>query len=155
MFTARARMAKKSRSKGCPACGSGNVVHIDERDETICRDCGTVSEPLDPTKVEWFEESTPKTTFKLAPELNLFEAKPVLEKKITKSTKQKTIKKGVAKKKVRKVKKKKAAKLVKKKVVKKVTKKKIAKKVSKPAKKSSFGNFAKKARHALGLRRRH
>jgi len=43
--------------KECPDCASSNIVHNDEREEVICRECGLIFEPLAPQMEEAFEHS--------------------------------------------------------------------------------------------------
>ena len=41
----------------CPDCASSNIVHNEEREEVICRECGLIFEPLAPQMEEAFERS--------------------------------------------------------------------------------------------------
>jgi len=44
--------------KECPDCASDNIIHDDERDQVICRDCGLIYEPF--AAIEEVEEELPK-----------------------------------------------------------------------------------------------
>ncbi|MBI4146317.1 hypothetical protein HY489_03190 [Candidatus Woesearchaeota archaeon] len=41
----------------CPDCASSNVVHSQERDQLICRDCGLIYEPLTPAAQSEFAKT--------------------------------------------------------------------------------------------------
>lgn len=127
----------------CPDCGSDDIIHVDSKEQIICRTCGLVYEPTDkPLGDILSNEPTTKLKF----EEGLKEVvKPVkVAKPVNKVIKKKVVKKKIVKKKpVKKVAKKPIKNITKKKVVKKpikkVTKKKVVKKpvkkaVKKPAK---------------------
>ena len=43
--------------KECPDCASSNIVHSEEREQIICRECGLIYEPLTPADESQFEEA--------------------------------------------------------------------------------------------------
>lgn len=45
-------MNDTSNIRECPDCASPNIVHSQERDQIICRDCGLIYEPLTPSTEE-------------------------------------------------------------------------------------------------------
>ncbi|MBS3148950.1 hypothetical protein J4219_08815 [Candidatus Woesearchaeota archaeon] len=45
-------MNNTSHIKECPDCASPNIVHSQDRDQIICRDCGLIYEPLTPVVEE-------------------------------------------------------------------------------------------------------
>lgn len=43
--------------KECPDCASSNIVHSEEREQIICRECGLIYEPLTPADENRFESA--------------------------------------------------------------------------------------------------
>ncbi|MBL7055153.1 hypothetical protein ISS05_05340 [Candidatus Woesearchaeota archaeon] len=51
-------MAKKIIKKNeCPECGSNNVHFNEEKQQIVCRDCGTIFEELTPDEEKKFEKA--------------------------------------------------------------------------------------------------
>ena len=52
------KMAKKIIKKNeCPECGSNNVHFNEEKQQIVCRDCGTIFEELTPDEEKKFEKA--------------------------------------------------------------------------------------------------
>jgi transcription initiation factor TFIIIB Brf1 subunit/transcription initiation factor TFIIB len=50
----------------CPDCASPNIVHNQDREQIICRECGLIYEPLSPSQAERAKPKA-KTTKKVKP----------------------------------------------------------------------------------------
>ncbi|RJQ21819.1 hypothetical protein C4580_01500 [Candidatus Woesearchaeota archaeon] len=53
--------------KECPDCASPNIVHSEEREQIICRECGLIYEPLTPAEEHRFEQAHETETPRKAP----------------------------------------------------------------------------------------
>ena len=42
----------------CPECGSTNIVHVEDKDEIVCKDCGAIFAELDPEDEKKFEDAS-------------------------------------------------------------------------------------------------
>jgi len=86
----------------CPDCASTNIVHNQDREQVICRECGLIFEPLAPEMEKAFEKthqieivqltSTKKKTKKKAKTVKKKAVKKKAKKPV-KRTKRKTTKK--------------------------------------------------------------
>ena len=47
----------KLKKDECAECGSKNVYYNEEKQQTICKDCGAIFEELTPTEEKKFEKA--------------------------------------------------------------------------------------------------
>lgn len=49
-------MVDIEKINACPECGSTNIVHIEEKDEIVCKDCGAIFAELSKEDEKKFED---------------------------------------------------------------------------------------------------
>ena len=58
IFGARKSMIRDiNEIRECPDCASTNIVHNQDREQVICRECGLIFEPLAPAMEKAFEKT--------------------------------------------------------------------------------------------------
>ena len=51
-------MVDVKKIEACPECGSINIVHIEDKDEVVCKDCGAIFAELGKKDEKKFEKAS-------------------------------------------------------------------------------------------------
>lgn len=51
-------MVDVEKIEACPECGSTNIVHIEDKDEVVCKDCGAIFAELGKKDEKKFEKAS-------------------------------------------------------------------------------------------------
>jgi len=51
-------MVDVNKINACPECGSSNIVHIEDKNEIVCKDCGAIFAELGKEDEKKFEKAS-------------------------------------------------------------------------------------------------